>query len=160
MLMGLLFVWAALSKLGDPMKFYTSLLQYDMPLPDLLLRVAAMILPWLELLCGLALLAGVWLASTLLVTLLLVIAFVASTGQAWVRGLDISRGCFRLDLLGLAPDSPAIKFIESVTFAFFRNLVFLVVSVWLYRSAIKTKPIEPPAMIRAIATRDDMEDNG
>jgi len=51
-------------------------------------------LPWLELVCGLSLLTGFWPESTLGVILLLMAVFLAATGQAWVRGLEIDCGCF------------------------------------------------------------------
>ena len=159
LLLGLLFVWAAVSKLADPMKFYTSLLQYQMPLPDLLLRMSAVALPWMELLCGLALLANVWTVPALLVTLVLFVAFIGSTGQAWMRDLDISCGCFNLEIFGLKADSPTVRLIESASFAFFRNLVLLVAAVWLFRTSLRTTPAEPPPMIRAISASDDDVDD-
>jgi len=130
-LLGLLFLWAALSKLANPTSFLNSILAYDLPLPDVLLRLAAMALPWLELLCGLALLANAWTESALVAMAVLFVVFIVATCQAWLRGLDISCGCFNLDVFGLKADSPTVKFIESAGFAFFRNLGLEAITLFL-----------------------------
>lgn len=122
-LLGLLFIWAAVSKLGNPHNFYTSLLEYDLPLPEEFLKLTAIVLPWVELLCGLALLANFWTESSLSVMLVLFLVFIAATLSAWARGLDISCGCFDLEALGIKPGSSTAAFIESARFAFFRNII-------------------------------------
>ena len=122
-LLGLLFIWAAVSKLGNPHSFYTSLLDYDLPLPDELLKLTAIVLPWVELFCGLALLANFWTESSLCVMLVLFLVFTVATLSAWARGLDISCACFDLEAVGIKPGSSTAAFIDSVRFAFFRNII-------------------------------------
>lgn len=130
-LLGLLFVWAAVSKLANPTNFLNGIMAYDLPLPDLLLRLAAMALPWLELLCGLALLANAWTESALAAMAVMFVVFIVATCQAWLRGLDIACGCFNLEVFGLKPHSPFVKFIESASFAFFRNLALEALTIFL-----------------------------
>jgi len=91
--LGVLFVAAALPKLADPGGFATSVSNYHM-LPVGAERVLALVLPPLELLVGLALIAGVLDAGASLVTLLLMVVFTTAVGTALARGLDISCGCF------------------------------------------------------------------
>jgi len=121
-LLGLLLVWAALSKLANVGEFYGQLLGYRLPLPNLLLKLTAAILPWLELLCGLLLLANRLTLPALTWAQVLFVIFIVATGQAWWRGLKIDCGCLNLSLLGFAPDGAASRFLQSTGFAFFRAL--------------------------------------
>ena len=132
-LLGALMLWAAVSKLADPTEFLSSIYAYQMPLPPSLLQGAAVVLPWLELLCGLLLLANVWSETALATVIGLLVIFVLATGQAWARGLDISCGCFNLEVFGADRSSKLLKFIESASFAFFRNLVLVSLAGLLLR---------------------------
>ena len=136
--LGLLFVWAALSKLANPTEFLGSIYAYELPLPDVLLRLAAMAVPWLELLCGLALLANLWTESALATVLGLFAMFIIFTGQAWARGLDISCGCFNLAILGIEGGSDTVKFIESARVAFFRNIIITGFAAYLFLRAVRS----------------------
>jgi len=135
-LLGALLVWASLSKIANLQDFYISIAAYRLPLPGALLRLTAMILPWLELICGLLLLAGVWVRAALIWAILLFAIFVVCTGQAWARGLDISCGCFNLGAFGFDPASgkSVVKFVESVAFAFFRALLLFTGGVYVFRT--------------------------
>lgn len=139
-ILGVLLVWASLSKIGNPQEFYISIAAYQVALPGVLLRLAAMILPWLELLCGLLLLGRIWMRAALVWSLVMFAVFVVATGQAWARGLDISCGCFNLRAFGLDPvnGKAFVKFLESVGFAFFRALFMFLGGVYLLRSARRT----------------------
>jgi putative oxidoreductase len=132
--LGVVFIWAAISKLTDPLGFFMDLLGYRLPLPDSLLRVVAATLPWLECLLGLLLLAGLWLRWAICGVLLLCSAFVLCTGQAWVRGLDFSCGCLDLSFLGL--DKNESRFFESAAFACLRAIVMLATAFYLLRRVI------------------------
>lgn len=136
--LGILFLWAAASKLANPIEFLGSIYAYDVSLPDGLMKLVAVTLPWIELICGLLLMAGVWTETALSATTALLAAFVLLTGQAWLRGLSISCGCFNLDIFGLtASNSNLVKLVESVGFAFIRNLLLLGVSLLMLRSTLR-----------------------
>jgi putative oxidoreductase len=139
-LLAVLLVWAAISKLANLQDFYGSLLAYRLPLPDFLLRGTAKFLPWLELLCGLMLLARVQLGAALAWTIVLLVVFTLATGQAWGRGLNISCGCFNPGLIGLGPDDNLVKVVESVPFAFFRALLLAAGAIYLFRQEMKRIP--------------------
>jgi len=139
-LLGVLLVWAALSKLANLQDFYGGLLAYHLPLPDFFLRAVAACLPWLELLCGLMLLSQVRSEAALVWALLLFSIFVLATGQAWARGLDISCGCFNLQLLGLGENEGVGRFLHSVQFAFFRALLLAAGAIYLLRSQSQAAP--------------------
>jgi len=132
-LLGALMLWAAVSKLANPTEFLSSIYAYKTPLARSLLQVAAVVVPWLELLCGLLLMANVWSETALAVVIGLLVIFVLATGHAWARGLDISCGCFNLEVFGIDRVS---KFFESVGFAFFRNLVLVFLAGMLLRKRL------------------------
>lgn len=132
-LLGALMLWAAVSKLAQPTEFLASIYAYDLPLPRSWLQLVAVVLPWLELLCGLLLLANVWSETALSAIIVLLAVFVLATGQAWARGLDISCGCFNLEIFGADRSAKLVKFLESAAFAFFRNLFLVSIAGWLLR---------------------------
>ena len=133
-LLGLLLLWAAVSKLANPTAFLGSLYGYELPLPRTVLKAVAVAVPWTELLCGLLLLAGAWLDTALaLLTAMLGVFALASAQAAW-RGLEISCGCFDLSLLGFGDAAAgALRWIESPAFALVRNLGLLAGTLWLLR---------------------------
>ncbi len=140
-LLAIIFLWAALSKLANPQDFFSHLVAYQLPLPAGLLRLTAVVLPWLELCCGLALLSGVWLRAALAWTVLLCGVFVLATGQAWGRGLEISCGCLNLDWLGLGgdPKGAGVHWLQSPGFAFVRASLLGIVAVYLFRGPVRTE---------------------
>lgn len=133
--LGALLVWASLSKIASPVEFHGDLMAYKLPLPDVLLRFTAMVLPWLELLCGVLMIAGTARRAAVLWAMVLFAVFVLATGQAWARGLEISCGCFKLDFLGVGA---LVKFLESVQFAFFRALLLLAGAIYVLRGPRST----------------------
>jgi len=135
-LLGVLMLWAAVSKLANPTDFLGSIYAYELPLPRLLTQFVAIVLPWIELLCGLLLIAGLWLETALTLVSGLLAMFVVATGQAWLQGLEIGCGCFSLKMFGLAEMPGLERFLESVAFAFFRNLLLLALAVLLLRKRV------------------------
>ena len=94
LLLGVVFVCAGAMKIVHPAAFFSDLLGYGVPFPDLLLRLVALVLPWLEVLAGAGLLFNLWLETLRPVVALLCLVFVLMLGQAVARGLDLSCGCF------------------------------------------------------------------
>ena len=91
--LGAVFVAAALPKLADPPGFAEAIWNYQLA-PAWLIHPAALALPWLELLCGLALCLGVWTraAAAWLGALLLVFVLALSVNLA--RNHPVDCGCF------------------------------------------------------------------
>ena len=63
-------------------------------LPDVLINLTAIVLPWLELLLGIALVSGVCLPGAAFLCNLLLITFFGALVFNLARGLDIHCGCF------------------------------------------------------------------
>jgi uncharacterized membrane protein YphA (DoxX/SURF4 family) len=94
-LLVVLLLAAAWPKLRDPAAFAVAINNYRL-LPPSAAGLIAHCLPWLELVTALGLLApsplrrqGAWLLACALAAL-----FFAAQTSAWLRGLDISCGCF------------------------------------------------------------------
>ncbi len=135
---GLLYLFAGLGKAGNPPSFYSNILDYSLPVSDFFLVLVAITLPWLEILLGIFLLFGFWLNSTLLVTLVLNLLFLGLTGQAWLRGLEVSCGCFGAFEAG-GPLAGLIQMLERPSWATLKNTLTLVGLGWImFRSPIGT----------------------
>ncbi|MCI0706526.1 MAG: DoxX family membrane protein [Ignavibacteriae bacterium] len=120
---GFVFIFASIDKAADPEAFAGSINNYRL-LGEDLTTLAATILPWVELLCGIAVIAGVFMrGSALLLTSLLVI-FTAAIVSALIRGLDISCGCFTQD-----PEAGKIGWTK-----FAENLILIALTTFLFYS--------------------------
>ena len=92
-LIGTVFVYAGGLKAWDPVKFAGDIQNFHILSWPLGIRLA-FYLPWLEILCGLALITG-WLRSGGIgILTLLVLVFIAVTIAAKVRGINLDCGCF------------------------------------------------------------------
>jgi uncharacterized membrane protein YphA (DoxX/SURF4 family) len=66
-------------------------------LPPWVANSVAVTLPWVELVCGLLLVCGLWRREAALVIAVLLAVFVLAVGSTLVRGIDIENcGCFSL----------------------------------------------------------------
>jgi uncharacterized membrane protein YphA (DoxX/SURF4 family) len=98
LLVGSVFIYAGAIKIIDPAAFAKNVYQYQMLPGDLLVNLTALYLPWLEVLCGAALILAPRLrrgAAAWIITLLVV--FTAAILISLARGLDITCGCFSTD---------------------------------------------------------------
>ena len=87
------FLYAGASKALDPQAFATDIDHYRL-LPHPVVLAVSVYLPWLEIFCGLAVLARRRERGALFVLGGLCVLFCAALASAWFRGLDISCGCF------------------------------------------------------------------
>lgn len=93
---GFLFIFASVDKVASPETFAASISNYKLVSP-FLATFFATFLPWVELLCGLAIVFGISLRGSSFLLTSLLIVFTAAVLSALVRGLDISCGCFTQD---------------------------------------------------------------
>ena len=90
---GGIFVVAGALKLWEPALFAKDLANFRV-LPDNLINLVAIMVPWIEVLAGSLLIIGAYQkSSALLITIMLVI-FLGFIGQAVYRHLNINCGCF------------------------------------------------------------------
>ena len=91
--MGGVFIYASYDKILHPEPFAEAVFNYQI-LPDFLVNLTAIVLPWLELFLGVFLLIGIWLPGAAVLSTLLLTAFMGAMLFNFARGLDISCGCF------------------------------------------------------------------
>lgn len=114
------FIYASIDKIIHPELFAEAVYNYQV-LPEYLVNLTALILPWLELILGACLLANRWMAGASALAAMLMALFVGMIIFNLARGLDISCGCFS----AAQGDDP----ITLLTLA--RDIYFLIFSLGL-----------------------------
>ncbi len=93
LVLGGLFVYAGAAKALEPLDFAQNIRNYQL-VGQSLSFMAALVLPWLEILAGACLVAGIWKRGAALVISVLLVFFIVLTAVTMVRGLDVDCGCF------------------------------------------------------------------
>ncbi len=128
LLVGAVFVFAGLTKIVDfqpfrfldPMEFARAIDNYKI-LPWAISVRLAFYLPWLEMICGLALIFRRLYCGALALLLALLLVFIGASIAAKARGIDISCGCF-----GHVSDQLSFAWHLALDFA----IVAAVVALW------------------------------
>lgn len=129
LVLGAVFIFASYDKILYPSAFAGAIYNYQI-LPDILVNLAAMVLPWLELCVGLLLLANRWVRGAAFLTTGLMGLFLAALVFNQVRGLNVHCGCFSTQSAEGAADWWTVA----------RDSVFLGISVFLFRQALRVQP--------------------
>ena len=127
LLVGAVFVFAGLTKIidlpsvrfVDPMDFARDIDNYKI-LPWTLGVWLAFYLPWLEIICGLALIFRRLYSGALALVLALMLVFIGGSIAAKARGIDITCGCF-----GHVSDQLSFAWHMALDFAILMALVAL-----------------------------------
>jgi putative oxidoreductase len=93
LVVGGVFIWAGVLKVVDPLGFAQSIMNYRL-FPNMLAFIIALVLPWVEVIAGGLLIAGLFRRSSALLISLMLIAFIGLVALALARGIDTSCGCF------------------------------------------------------------------
>ena len=97
--LGSIFVAAAVPKILDPPAFAHRVYNYRL-LPGVAVNAAALVLPWIELLAGLALVVGFWKRTAAGIAGVLLLVFVAALSINLARRNPVECGCFDLKSQG------------------------------------------------------------
>ncbi len=125
LLVGGTFIYASIYKIIEPGDFARSIWYYHL-VPGWFINPMALILPWLEFLCGLALIFGVGYRGAIVLVGIMTAVFIVALGSTIVRGLDVECGCF--------------KVAHTATGAAWRSLILdvalalLILQLWFSRS--------------------------
>ncbi|MFI5253803.1 MAG: MauE/DoxX family redox-associated membrane protein [Bacteroidota bacterium] len=93
LILGLVFVAASIEKIALPEGFAVSVEGYQI-IPFGLVNIFAIILPWLELICGIFIMAGICIRSSAVILSSLLLIFIVGIFLALARNLNIDCGCF------------------------------------------------------------------
>ncbi|MCY2950975.1 MAG: DoxX family protein [Planctomycetota bacterium] len=116
---GTALILSSLPKIYAPLDFLSAIYGYQLTSPQSGLLVAVVV-PWLELVCGVFLLLGIWVPGALLATIALFCTFATAITTALLRGLSIDCGC------GGLPGGGTVAWTTL-----FRALLFLAISTAL-----------------------------
>jgi uncharacterized membrane protein YphA (DoxX/SURF4 family) len=147
LVLGGFFVYASLDKIWDPAAFAKIVYQWQVVGP-VASNLAAVTLPWIELLAGLLLVAGVWKRESSLVIALLLVVFLVAAASVIARGIDVQNcGC-----VSLAKAEAGSSWLPAWTkgvgwFLVTRNLVLLGAALALALAFVAPAPrsAAPPA---------------
>lgn len=134
--LGLIFLYAAYEKILYPWDFAQTVHNYRI-LPAWAVNAVALVVPWLEALLGVCLMAGLWLPGSFTTATGLLAVFLASLVFNLIRGLDVDCGCF-----GAGQGSGG----TSMSLSALRDAVLLgmaAVGTWLVMSASRTAQVKP-----------------
>ncbi len=92
-ILGGLFIFAGLGKIAIPEAFAKEIENYQL-LPFSLVNIMAIILPWLEVVCGIFLLAGIRIKASASILAGLLVTFLIAISWAMAHNLKINCGCF------------------------------------------------------------------
>ncbi len=89
-ILGLMFVYMGTNKLADPITFMKAIRQYHMlpETPPIYLNTTAVVVPWLEIFAGTALLLGISIRGAALALIIMLGAF---TPAVYLRALEVQR---------------------------------------------------------------------
>jgi uncharacterized membrane protein YphA (DoxX/SURF4 family) len=118
--LGGIFIYASYDKILNPEAFAKIVFNYQI-LPNNLVNLIAIILPWLEVIVGFCLIIGWWIPGAVVIVNLLMIVFISALMFNLSRGLDVHCGCFSIDASETA----------ATWLSFLRDIFFLVVSFFL-----------------------------
>ena len=120
-ILGIVFIYASYDKILHPAAFAKVIYNYQI-LPDELVNLSAIFLPWLELIIGTLLIIGVWLPGSVFIGNILLIIFFCALMYNRARGLDISCGCF----------STSTDAASQSNIYLLRDFSFIVIAVYLF----------------------------
>jgi uncharacterized membrane protein YphA (DoxX/SURF4 family) len=124
---GVIFLYASWGKILDPAGFARMIQNYQL-LPPELVHPAAVVLPWVEAVCGLSLVSGAWAGGGLAVFSALMAAFTAALALNAARGIDVECGCF-----SVAAGAASGRVLEALL----RDAAILAAALWALRHRLR-----------------------
>lgn len=121
-MLGITFIVASAGKIGEPGKFATIIYGYYL-FPGWIINLSAIILPFVELVAGVALIAGVYPRSALIIINGLLLVFILAIAINLVRGHQFDCGCFSV----AASDT-----VESAVWLLVRDIGLLACGAYLW----------------------------
>jgi uncharacterized membrane protein YphA (DoxX/SURF4 family) len=92
-ILGGVFIYASIDKIVHPHAFAKIIHNYQL-LPDLLVTLPAIVLPWLEMISGLFLVAGIFRRASAVILSSMLLMFGTAITINLIRGITFDCGCF------------------------------------------------------------------
>lgn len=138
---GIVFIYASFYKIISPFDFAKSIRNYDM-MPIELVNLPAIILPYLEFICGILLITGKMRKGTSFWMIIMLVGFIIGLTQAYMRGLDIDCGCFNPLENASSKSEILIRIVED----FLMLAGVLIYMIFGGKKEIKKEPETSPAV--------------
>jgi hypothetical protein len=139
--LGGVLIAASPDKILHPAAFAEIVHNYQI-LPDWLINVTAIVLPWLELGLGILLIAGWVLPGSVLLANLLLLSFFTMLIYNAARSLDVQCGCFTTQTTG-APTATIWYLLRDAAFLLVAGYLFWKTLIVTKRDSLQGKP-QPP----------------
>ena len=97
--LGAIFVAAAIPKIADPPSFAHMIYNYRI-LPGALVNITALVMPWVEIIAGTALILGVWTKPARNLIAAMLVVFIVAIAFNLARDNAIDCGCFDVSAAG------------------------------------------------------------
>jgi len=123
--LGVIFVSAALPKILDPPTFAHMIYNYRM-VPGPFVNLIALILPWMELLAGLALILGFWRRTAATLVAIFLLIFMLGMSVNILRGNAVDCGCW--GAIGTVPQKTQEELINQLKWAVLRDIGMLLLA--------------------------------
>jgi uncharacterized membrane protein YphA (DoxX/SURF4 family) len=121
LVLGVVFIYASIDKIVNPAQFARVIYNYHL-LPGDLINFAAVAMPWIEIFCGTALIAGIYKEGSVLVISGLLLIFAISITINLIRGVDLECGCFTV----------SSKAKSNALDILLRDLIYIAMGFYLY----------------------------
>lgn len=93
LIVGFIFIYASYDKIASPGQFARVVYNYHL-LPGELVNLTALILPWVEMICGITLILGIYKKGSVMIFNMMVLVFIVAIAINIFRGVDLECGCF------------------------------------------------------------------
>ena len=121
-ILGLTFIYASFYKIISPEDFARIVYGYDL-FPEIFINLIAIVLPFLELIAGAALIIGFYPRSAAIVINALLLAFIIVLTVNLIRGHEFDCGCFSAEQKGLT-STPSVTLVrDAICFIFGMQIV-------------------------------------
>ena len=125
LILGGVFIWAGIIKITNPLGFAQDIANYQI-FPQSLSFFLALFLPWIEVICGVFVITGLFLRSSSAFLSCILAGFLVLIIVTLIRGINVECGCFgglgrQVDYKLLLTDSA---------------LLFFSLNIFLYRKSL------------------------
>jgi uncharacterized membrane protein YphA (DoxX/SURF4 family) len=141
--LGVIFIAAALPKIVDPPSFAHMIYNYRI-VPGSLVNLSALAMPWVELMCGVALVLGIWRGTARTLVAAMLVTFIIAITVNLARGNAIDCGCFDVSAAGKSVEER----LADMRFVIFRDLGMLLMTAQLWWAARHEAAGGDPSMLR------------
>ena len=128
--LGVIFIAASLPKIVDPPSFAHMVYNYRI-VPGSLVNLSALTMPWIELLCGVALVLGIWRATARNIIAAMLLMFIVAISINLARGNAIDCGCFDVSAAGKSREER----LADMKFVIVRDIGMLLMVAQLWYAA-------------------------